>query len=43
MRAVVIRDKELYWEERDDPEPGDTELLLAVRAAGLNGADMMQR
>jgi NADPH2:quinone reductase len=43
MRAVVVRDKQLYWEERDDPVPGDTELLIAVRAAGLNGADMMQR
>jgi NADPH:quinone reductase-like Zn-dependent oxidoreductase len=43
MRAVVIRDTQLYWEERNDPAPGDTELLVAVRAAGLNGADMMQR
>ena len=43
MRAVVIRDKELHWEERDDPVPGDTELLVTVRAAGLNGADMFQR
>ena len=43
MHAVVIKDTELYWEERDDPTPGDTELLVAVRAAGLNGADMMQR
>src|SRR6202453_4333604 len=43
MRAVVIRDKELHWEERDDPVPGDTELLVRVHAAGLNGADMMQR
>jgi len=43
MHAVVVRDKQLYWEERDDPVPGDTELLIAVRAAGLNGADMMQR
>jgi NADPH2:quinone reductase len=43
MHAVVIRDGQLYWEERDDPTPGDTELLVAVRAAGLNGADMMQR
>ena len=39
MHAVVIRDKQLHWEERDDPVPGDTELLVAVRAAGLNGAD----
>jgi NADPH:quinone reductase-like Zn-dependent oxidoreductase len=43
MRAVVIRDKELYVEERPDPVPGDTELLVAVHAAGLNGADMIQR
>jgi NADPH:quinone reductase-like Zn-dependent oxidoreductase len=43
MHAVVIRDKQLHWEEREDPVPGDTELLVAVRAAGLNGADLLQR
>jgi NADPH:quinone reductase len=43
MRAVVIKDTQLYWEERDDPTPGDTELLVEVRAAGLNSADLMQR
>ena len=43
MHAVVIRDGRLSWEERDDPVCGDTELLVAVRAAGLNGADMVQR
>src|SRR6202142_1594007 len=43
MHAVVIRDKQLHWEERDDPAPGATELLVAVRAAGLNSADLMQR
>ena len=43
MHAVVIDDGELRWEERPDPEPGDTELLVDVRAAGLNGADMSQR
>jgi NADPH:quinone reductase-like Zn-dependent oxidoreductase len=43
MHAVVIRDGQLHWEERDDPVPGDTEILVAVHAAGLNGADMMQR
>jgi NADPH:quinone reductase len=41
--AVVIRDGALHWEERDDPVPGDTELLVAVRAAGLNAADLVQR
>jgi NADPH2:quinone reductase len=43
MRAVVIRDSQLHWEERDDPVPGNTELLVAVEAAGLNGADLIQR
>ncbi len=43
MHAVVIRDNLLHWEERDDPRPGDTELLVAVRAAGLNSADLVQR
>ncbi len=43
MHAVVIRDGQLYWEERDDPVLGDTELLVAVRAAGLNAADLVQR
>ena len=43
MHAVVIREGQLSWEERDDPVPGDTELLVAVRAAGLNAADLVQR
>jgi NADPH2:quinone reductase len=33
----------LVVEERPDPEPGKGELLVRVRAAGLNGADMLQR
>ena len=43
MRAVVIDQGKLSVEERPDPVPGDTEVLVAVRAAGLNGADVMQR
>lgn len=43
MRAVVIHQGELRWEERPDPVPGDTELLVAVAAAGINGADLVQR
>jgi NADPH:quinone reductase-like Zn-dependent oxidoreductase len=43
VHAVVIRDNELHFEERPDPVPGDTELLVEVRAAGINGADLMQR
>jgi NADPH:quinone reductase len=43
MRAVVIEDGQLAWRERSDPAPGDHELLVAVRAAGVNGADLAQR
>lgn len=43
MHAVVLRDGEVLFEERPDPVPGDTQVLVAVRAAGLNGADMLQR
>jgi putative PIG3 family NAD(P)H quinone oxidoreductase len=43
MRAVIIKDGSLVVEERPDPEPGSGELLVRVRAAGLNGADMLQR
>jgi putative PIG3 family NAD(P)H quinone oxidoreductase len=43
MRAVTIRDKEVVIEEHPDPVPGAGEVLVRVRAAGLNGADMMQR
>jgi NADPH:quinone reductase len=43
MRAVTIRDKEITVEEHPDPEPGSGEILVRVRGAGINGADMMQR
>jgi putative PIG3 family NAD(P)H quinone oxidoreductase len=43
MRAVTIRDGELTVEEHPDPEPGVGQVLVRIRAAGLNGADMMQR
>ncbi len=43
MRAVTIRDKQLSVEEHPDPVPGSGEVLVRVRAAGLNGADMLQR
>jgi putative PIG3 family NAD(P)H quinone oxidoreductase len=42
MRAATIRDGELLVEEHPDPEPGAGEILVQVRAAGLNGADMHQ-
>ena len=43
MKAVTIRDEALSVEEHEDPTPGTGELLVRVRAAGLNGADMLQR
>jgi len=43
VRAVTIRDEQLSVEDHPDPEPGSGEALVRVRAAGLNGADMMQR
>jgi len=43
MRAATIRDGEILIEEHRDPQPGKDEVLVRVRAAGLNGADMMQR
>src|SRR5256886_13662231 len=44
MRAVTIREGgELAVAEHPDPEPGAGEVLVRVRAAGLNGADILQR
>jgi NADPH2:quinone reductase len=43
MRAAIIRDGELLVAERPDPAPGPGEIAVRVRAAGLNGADMLQR
>ncbi len=43
MRAVTLKDGELAVDEHPDPVPGAGEVLVRVRAAGLNGADMMQR
>jgi len=42
MRAVTFADGEVSVEDRPEPAPGPRELLVRVRAAGLNGADMMQ-
>jgi putative PIG3 family NAD(P)H quinone oxidoreductase len=42
MRAATIRDGQVGVEVHPDPEPGGGEVLVRVRAAGLNGADLMQ-
>jgi NADPH2:quinone reductase len=43
VHAATIREREIVIEEHPDPVPNAGEVLVRVRAAGLNGADMMQR
>jgi NADPH2:quinone reductase len=43
VRAVVVDSGEVRVEQRPDPVPREGELLVAVEAAGLNGADLLQR
>jgi NADPH2:quinone reductase len=43
MRAATIRDGDLVVADHPDPQPGASEVLVRVRAAGINGADMHQR
>ena len=42
MRAVTIVDNHLTVAEQPDPTPGAGEVLVAVRAAGINSADLVQ-
>src|SRR5882757_6168347 len=43
VRAATIRDGEVLVEEHPDPEAGAGPVLVRVRGAGVNGADMLQR
>jgi NADPH2:quinone reductase len=43
VRAVTVQDGKLVLEDRPGPEPGLGEVLIRVRGAGINGADMLQR
>jgi putative PIG3 family NAD(P)H quinone oxidoreductase len=43
VRAATIRDGELVVAEHPDPVPGAGEVLIRIRAAGINGADIHQR
>jgi putative PIG3 family NAD(P)H quinone oxidoreductase len=43
VRAATIADGEVSAREHPDPQVGSGELLVRVRAAGVNGADMLQR
>jgi len=43
MHAVTIVDGALSWQEHADPEPGAGEIAVAVQAAGISNADLLQR
>ncbi len=42
MRAVEIHEGRLEVVEREPPEPGANDVVVAVQAAGINGADLLQ-
>ncbi|SCL15344.1 putative NAD(P)H quinone oxidoreductase, PIG3 family [Micromonospora rhizosphaerae] len=47
MRAITISEpggpEALVWTEVPDPEPGPGEVIVEVRASGVNRADLLQR
>ncbi len=44
MHAILVAaDQSLVWSEVPDPVPAEDEILIDVRAAALNRADLMQR
>lgn len=43
MKAAVIAEGAIAVLDRPDPAPGDGQILVRVRAAGLNNADLSQR
>src|SRR5256886_8978597 len=43
MRAIVLHDDELRLEERPDPVPRSSEVVVAAPYAALNPADLAQR
>jgi len=43
MKAVVIAEGAVGIQERPEPRPGSGQVLVRVRAAGLNNADLIQR
>ena len=42
MKAVLIRNHELVWEDVPDPQLLEGEVLVEVQAAAVNRADLMQ-
>jgi NADPH:quinone reductase-like Zn-dependent oxidoreductase len=42
VRAATIADGQITVAEHPDPQPGNGEVLVRVRSAGINAADLMQ-
>ncbi len=42
VKALVIRDNQLVFEQRPTPVPGENDVVVEVRAAGINAADLLQ-
>lgn len=42
MKAIVVREGNLLWEETPDVTAGPEEVVVRVRAAGVNRADLLQ-
>jgi NADPH2:quinone reductase len=44
MKAILIREnKDLVWSDVGNPQPKDDEVVIDIKAAALNRADLMQR
>ena len=43
MKAIVVREEKLVWDEVETPEPGPGEVRIAVKATAVNRADLVQR
>jgi len=43
VRAIVLHGEELRLEERPDPEPGSSDVVVAAPYAAINPADLAQR
>ena len=43
MKVVAIREHQLVVEQRANPVPGANDVVVEVRAAGINAADLLQR
>ena len=43
MKTIEVKDKTLLIGEREKPQIGDHEVLIKVKASGINRADIAQK